>query len=53
MKVKSENQQGSTYKEAIVNVGNLNMNKDANEKQRLFYTAVTRASDLLILANVK
>lgn len=45
--------QGSTYKEAIVNVGNLNINKNPEEKQRLFYTAVTRASDLVILSNVK
>lgn len=44
--------QGSTYKEAVINVGNLNLNKNAEEKQRLFYTAVTRASDLLILSNV-
>lgn len=44
--------QGSTYKEAIINVGNLNLNKNAEEKQRLFYTAVTRASDLLVLSNV-
>jgi len=44
--------QGSTYKEAVVNVGNLNLNNNAEEKQRLFYTAVTRASDLLILSNV-
>lgn len=44
--------QGSTYKKAIVNVGNLNLNKSQKEKQRLFYTAVTRASDLLILYNV-
>lgn len=53
MKVKSKNQQGSTYKQAVVNVGNLNYNKNASEKERLFYTAVTRASDLLILGNVK
>lgn len=45
--------QGSTYKEAIINVGNINLNKNAEEKQRLFYTAVTRASDLLILSNVR
>ena len=44
--------QGSTYKKAIVNVGNLNLNKNSTEKQRLFYTAITRASDLLILYNV-
>lgn len=45
--------QGSTYKESIINVGDLNICKNVEERQRLFYTAVTRASDLLILANVK
>lgn len=41
--------QGSTYKQAIVNIANLNINKNHKEKQRLLYTAVTRASELLIL----
>jgi ATP-dependent exoDNAse (exonuclease V) alpha subunit len=50
--ISTHKSQGSTYKEAIINVGNLNLNKNAEEKQRLFYTAVTRASDLLILSNV-
>ena len=44
--------QGSTYHTAIVNVGNINFNKDSKEKKRLFYTAITRASNLLILYNV-
>jgi len=45
--------QGSTYKEAIINIGNvLRYCRDANEKQRLLYTGVTRASDLVILNNV-
>lgn len=44
--------QGSTYQKTIVNVRNLNMNRKKEEKDRLFYTAVTRASDLLILYNV-
>ena len=44
--------QGSTYRNAIVNVGNIDMNRNIEEKQRLFYTAVTRASNLLILNNV-
>ena len=44
--------QGSTYKDVIVNVENTNRNRDKKEKQRLFYTAVTRASELLILYNV-
>lgn len=43
--------QGSTYKKTIVNVKNINYNKNKIEKKRLFYTAVTRASDLLILYN--
>lgn len=44
--------QGSTYKKAIVNVRNININQIPVEKQRLLYTAVTRASELLILYNV-
>lgn len=45
--------QGSTYKTTIVNVGNIMFNKNAEERERLLYTAVTRASDLLILHNIK
>lgn len=45
--------QGSTYKTAIINIGNIDFNKNAEEKQRLLYTAVTRASDLVILNNVR
>jgi len=44
--------QGSTYKTAILNVRNINFNQNPKEKQRLFYTGITRASDLLILYNV-
>ena len=44
--------QGSTYKQAIVNIKNININKNHKEKTRLLYTAVTRASELLILYNV-
>lgn len=44
--------QGSTYKQAILNVGNINRNPSLKEKNRLFYTGITRASDLLILYNV-
>ena len=45
--------QGSTYKEAIINVGNIGFNKNAIEKERMLYTAVTRASNTIILNNVK
>lgn len=41
--------QGSTYKQTIVNVKDINRNGNLKERKRLFYTAVTRASDLLIL----
>jgi exodeoxyribonuclease-5 len=44
--------QGSTYKTAVVNVRDIRYNSNSEEKQRLFYTGVTRASDLLILYNV-
>lgn len=45
--------QGSTYKTSIINIGNICFNKNAVEKERMLYTAVTRASDLVILNNVK
>lgn len=43
--------QGSTYKKTILNVSNISRNPNPIEKQRLTYTAVTRASELLILYN--
>ena len=45
--------QGSTYKDVILNVGNISLNRRKEELRRLLYTGVTRASDLLILYNVK
>lgn len=45
--------QGSTYKETIINIENINYNRDPVEKERMLYTAVTRASNLIILNNVK
>lgn len=45
--------QGSTYKQTVVNVKNIMFNKEAEERTRLLYTAVTRASDLLILNSVE
>lgn len=45
--------QGSTYKQVVLNIGNINFNKNAEEKQRLLYTGITRASDLVILNNVR
>lgn len=44
--------QGSTYKTTVLNVRDISFNQNEKEKQRLFYTGVTRASDLLILYNV-
>lgn len=44
--------QGSTYKTTVLNVKDINFNQKEKEKQRLFYTGITRASDLLILYNV-
>ncbi len=41
--------QGSTYKQVIVNIRNLNINRNPKELLRLLYTAITRASELLIL----
>lgn len=45
--------QGSTYKNTIINIGDIMINRKAEERQRLLYTAITRASDVLILNNVK
>jgi len=45
--------QGSTYKTAIINIADVDRNRDMAEKQKLLYTAVTRPSNLLILNNVK
>jgi ATP-dependent exoDNAse (exonuclease V) alpha subunit len=44
--------QGSTYKTTVLNVRDISFNQNEKEKQRLFYTGITRASDLLILYNV-
>ncbi len=44
--------QGSSYKQTIVNVKNLAINRNPKEHKRLLYTAVTRASELLILYKV-
>lgn len=44
--------QGSTYKQVIVNIKNLSINQNFKEHKRLLYTAVTRASELLILYKV-
>jgi hypothetical protein len=45
--------QGSTYKSTVMNIGDINLCRDESDKQRLLYTGVTRASDLVILNNVK
>ena len=44
--------QGSTYKQAILNIRDIRINRDLQERERLLYTGVTRASELLILYNV-
>jgi exodeoxyribonuclease-5 len=44
--------QGSTYKDTILNIKDINRNRVKEEKQRLLYTAVTRASNLVVLYNV-
>ena len=44
--------QGSTFKEGVINIGNVMFNKKADERQRMLYTAITRFSDLIILNNV-
>lgn len=44
--------QGSSYEKVIINIKDININRNNAEKQRLLYTAVTRASNLVILYNV-
>lgn len=41
--------QGSTYKYVIINCNDLNKNKSHPEGERLWYTAITRASNKVIL----
>lgn len=44
--------QGSTYEKTILDVGDMSFNSNIPEKKRLFYTGITRASELLILYNM-
>jgi hypothetical protein len=44
--------QGSTYKESIINIGNVMINRNVKEREKMLYTAVTRSSDLVTLNNV-
>lgn len=44
--------QGSTYKDVIINIKDIMRNKKKKERDRLLYTAVTRASKLAIFYNV-
>lgn len=43
--------QGSSYQQTIVNVGNIDLNPDQQDKNGILYTSITRAKDLLILYN--
>lgn len=43
--------QGSTYKNVVLNLGGVYRNPNIKERERLLYTGITRASDLLILLN--
>lgn len=47
--------QGSTYSTAIVNVGNIEMNRKSRpeETDSMLYTAVTRAAKIVVLYNVR
>lgn len=44
--------QGSTYKEVILNIGDINHVRTTAGRKKMKYTGVTRASKLLILYNV-
>lgn len=43
--------QGSSYKQVIININNCMWNKNIKEREKLLYTAVTRASELVVLYN--
>jgi len=45
--------QGSTYEKVIINFPSIMINRNNEERRRMTYTAITRASDLVILFNVK
>jgi len=45
--------QGSTYEKVIINFPTIMSNTNNEERRRMTYTAITRASDLVILFNVK
>lgn len=44
--------QGSTYKQVIINYKDIVSNKNKEERERLLYTAITRASELVIFFNI-
>jgi len=44
--------QGSTYKDVVLNIKDIMKNRNKQERDRLLYTGMTRASNLLILYNV-
>ena len=44
--------QGSSYNQVIINMRDLSYNKDINEYNKLLYTAITRAKELVILYKV-
>ena len=43
--------QGSTYNQVIINIRNCMLNKDVDEREKLLYTAITRAKELVVLYN--
>lgn len=44
--------QGNTYDQCIINIENVDFNRNLEEKEKMLYTAVTRASKLVILYKV-
>lgn len=49
--VTAHKSQGSTYTETIVDYNNIAMNQNIRERNRIFYTAVTRAKNHLLIIN--
>jgi ATP-dependent exoDNAse (exonuclease V) alpha subunit len=44
--------QGSSYESVILDVGDIYRNSTLQERNRLYYTGITRASNLLVLCNI-
>jgi exodeoxyribonuclease-5 len=44
--------QGSTFQKVVLDINDIFKNKKESEKNKLLYTAITRASDLVVMLNI-